>query len=115
VNKQNMCVRQAAHPDQALLDLCARVAELEAVIARSWSLVTGEDGNEEPDDLDDVKKELARLHKMIVEARATTLAGFIAKAKCAHQARAGDERPPDECIDEMLVTALIRDLVVTEA
>jgi hypothetical protein len=85
------------------------------VIALSWSLVTGEDGNEEPDDLNDVKEELGRLLDMIVEVRPTTLRGFVAKAKCAHQARAGDERPADQCIDEMLVTALIRDLVATEA
>jgi hypothetical protein len=33
--------------------------------------------------------------------RAVTLRGFVAKAKRAHKARAGDERPMDECMDEM--------------
>ena len=70
-----------------------------------------------PDLLDDFRQllnQLGAVNAAIVKLRPTTLAGFVAKAKRAHKARAGDERRPDECMDGMLVTSLITDLAAME-
>jgi hypothetical protein len=118
-----MSATTPAHPDQKLLDLCARADELERASAAACAQVTaaGCTGIEEEDKLEeklgipDIEEKLSDLNKAIVTVRPTTLAGFVAKAKRAHKARLGDERPPDEYMDGMLVTSLITDLVATEA
>lgn len=98
-------------PDRELLDLCARAAEIERQIAAAWAqaMAKGEDA-----DTDDLEDEIGTLNQAIVRLRPATLRGFVAKARRAHKARAGDERPPDEAMDEMLVTAVIVDLVAME-
>jgi hypothetical protein len=115
-----------AHPDQVLLDLCARAAELERQIALAHSQIMAKDEEQKLDiekeeeleqelGIPDIEEKLGNLNQAIVRLRPITLGGFVAKAERAPQARAGDEQPADECIDEMLVTVLITDLVATEA
>src|SRR5258708_13854460 len=104
------------NPDQLLIDSCARVAEVERLISLAWLRVTGEDGNEEPDDIDDVYAEQSALYDTIVKTPPTTLAGFVAKARCTKICRP-DERDSDESeyIDGLLTVTLINDLAAMEA
>lgn len=112
--ERRMSATATPDPDRELLNLCARAAELERQIAAAWELVMAK-GDGEDADTGDLEDEIGTLNQAIVKLRPATLRGFVAKAKRAHKARAGDERPPDEAMDEMLVTALVTDLVAMEA
>jgi hypothetical protein len=106
-----------ANPDQLLLELCARAAELEAVIAHSWSLITGAPDDEEPDDLDDIYPEQNALFEAIVRTRATTLAGLVSKAKVARLLLPNGEEwllTDDRSMEDMLMIALVIDLLAME-
>jgi hypothetical protein len=107
-----MTGKQNEASDQALLDLCARAAELEAKVDQAYRL--------DPEDevaISELEEELSPIHERILAIRPATLKGLVAKARRASWVRSDHDpgvRAMATYLNEKFDTSIIADLLAME-